>query len=68
MHVLPTQGLWLIPFPLMQADVCMNQAQILKDGAEDEICDKCLSERAELFQATGEYCLKCWQVMTYPDL
>jgi hypothetical protein len=52
----------------MQIGVCMDQAQILKDGIEDGICDKCLTEKAELFQATGEYCLKCWQVMTHPDL
>jgi len=49
-------------------DITMNQAQIFKDGIEDEICDKCLREKAELFQATGEYCLNCWQSMTHPDV
>lgn len=45
----------------------INQ-QIIKDGVEDGLCDKCLSEMAELFQATGEYCLRCWQTMTHPDI
>jgi hypothetical protein len=54
--------------PCNVSDIPMSQAQILKDGIEDGICDKCLTEKAELFQATGEYCLKCWQIMTHPDI
>lgn len=48
--------------------IMSGQQQSLKDGIEDEICDKCLCEQAELFQATGEYCLKCWQDMTHPSI
>jgi len=46
----------------------MNKTQIVKDGIEDGICDKCLVKEAELFQLTGEYCLDCWQNMTHPDI
>ncbi|AFU58445.1 hypothetical protein Ngar_c15100 [Candidatus Nitrososphaera gargensis Ga9.2] len=53
---------------VMSNNDVQQQQQILKDGIEDEICDKCRKEKAELFQLTGEYCLKCWQIMTHPEI
>ena len=44
------------------------EENIQKDGAEDEICDKCLREAADIFQLTGEYCLMCWQDMTHSNI
>ena len=34
---------------------------------EDNICDSC-PRQAEIFQVTGEYCLRCWQEETHPDV
>jgi hypothetical protein len=49
-------------------DIVMSRQLLKKDGIEDEVCDKCLERKAELFQATGEYCLSCWQDMTHPTV
>lgn len=49
----------------------VNEAKrVQKDSTEgeDEICDKCLRESAEIFQQTGEYCLQCWQDLTHSNV
>jgi len=36
---------------------------------QDELsCESCSEKKAEIFQATGNYCLCCWQQETHPDL
>jgi hypothetical protein len=30
------------------------------------ICQRCKTKMAEIFQESGDYCLNCWQVITYP--
>jgi hypothetical protein len=37
------------------------------EGLEDSSCGLC-SERAEIFQVTGDYCLHCWQEERHPDV
>jgi hypothetical protein len=32
------------------------------------ICNHCNNKIAEIFQASGEFCLHCWQERTYPNL
>ncbi|MBV9666943.1 MAG: hypothetical protein JO327_02305 [Nitrososphaeraceae archaeon] len=29
-------------------------------------CDRCKDRLAEIFQVNGDYCLDCWQELTYP--
>jgi len=36
------------------------------EGGSDQ-CDSC-SEKAEIFQAEGDFCLRCWQKETHPDV
>ena len=31
-------------------------------------CDNCKERLAEIFQVNGDYCLECWQELTYPDI
>jgi hypothetical protein len=31
-------------------------------------CDNCKERLAEIFQVNGDYCLECWQELTYPDV
>ena len=30
------------------------------------LCDRCKDRSAEIFQVNGDYCLECWQELTYP--
>ena len=31
-------------------------------------CHTCDEKPADIFQAEGDYCLECWQELTYPNL
>jgi hypothetical protein len=36
---------------------------------QDELsCEWCSNKKAEIFQVTGNYCLRCWQQETHPDV
>jgi hypothetical protein len=36
---------------------------------QDELsCESCFEKKAEIFQVTGNYCLRYWQQETHPDL
>lgn len=37
-------------------------------GEEIICCEFCCEGNAEVFQATGNYCLSCWQEETLPDV
>jgi hypothetical protein len=39
----------------------MNQA------SDQTNCENCYN-RAEIFQAEGDYCLQCWQEVTHPNV
>jgi hypothetical protein len=43
----------------------MSQKQI---GGMEESCHYCSQKRAEIFQAEGDYCLRCWQQETHPNV
>jgi hypothetical protein len=32
------------------------------------LCNSCKSNLAEIFQVNGDYCLYCWQKITYPGI
>ena len=32
------------------------------------LCNSCKSNLAEIFQVNGDYCLHCWQEITYPSI
>jgi DNA-directed RNA polymerase subunit RPC12/RpoP len=49
----------------------MNQKQVimLEEEEQDALkCEFCSQKRAEIFQATGYYCLQCWQEETHPNV
>jgi hypothetical protein len=36
---------------------------------QDELsCESCSEKKAEIFQVTGDYCLRCWQQETHPNV
>jgi hypothetical protein len=35
---------------------------------QDELSCELCSEKAEIFQIIGNYCLRCWQQETHPDV
>ncbi|MDQ3852590.1 MAG: hypothetical protein M3299_07130 [Thermoproteota archaeon] len=40
-----------------------------KPEDQDELsCESCFQTKAEILQATGNYCLHCWQQETHPDI
>lgn len=32
-----------------------------------QVCNRCKSKPAEIFQVNGEYCLECWQTITHTN-
>ena len=32
------------------------------------LCNSCKSNLAEIFQVNGDYCMYCWQEITYPSI
>jgi hypothetical protein len=32
------------------------------------MCNHCRTNIAEIFQESGEFCLRCWQERTYPNI
>ena len=36
-------------------------------GRLEESCNSC-NNKAEIFQAEGDYCLQCWQRETHPNV
>jgi hypothetical protein len=32
------------------------------------VCNHCKNNPAEIFQESGEFCLHCWQEITYPNV
>jgi hypothetical protein len=42
----------------------MSQKQV---GGLDQDCEYC-SQKAEIFQVTGDYCLRCWWEETHPNV
>jgi len=34
----------------------------------EPLCDSCKGNTAQIFQDIGQYCLDCWQKLTYPEV
>ena len=43
-------------------------AHSLSSPSATILCNSCKSNIAEIFQVNGDYCLYCWQEITYPKL
>ena len=43
----------------------MNQKQVVLPGEEKDSpsCESCSQNKAEIFQITGYYCLRCWRTV-----
>ena len=39
-----------------------------EDQEDESSCESCSEKKAEIFQVTGNYCLRCWQQETHPDI
>jgi hypothetical protein len=48
----------------------MNQKQVvfLEEEQDSQLGESCSQNKAEIFQATGYYCLHCWQEETHPNV
>jgi hypothetical protein len=48
----------------------MNQKQVimLEEEQDSLNCEFCSQKKAEIFQATGDYCIQCWQEETDPNV
>ena len=58
------RDLEIIPF---QACVPAQQEERDEEERSFDRCGSC-SGRGEIFQATGNYCIDCWQKETHPDV
>jgi hypothetical protein len=43
-------------------------AVVVGASVADEVCRYCCIRPAEIFQVTGNYCIECWQELTYPNV
>jgi hypothetical protein len=47
---------------------CCRVTHAKADSNTASLCNDCRDRVAEIFQVNGEYCLRCWQEKTYPDV
>jgi hypothetical protein len=47
---------------------CCRVTHAKADSNTAPLCNDCRDRVAEIFQVNGEYCLRCWQEKTYPDV
>jgi hypothetical protein len=58
--------------PRMSANASESGAEgklaVIGASIADEVCQYCCIRLAEIFQVTGNYCIECWQELTYPNV
>jgi hypothetical protein len=47
---------------------CRRVTHAMADSNTAPLCNDCRYRVAEIFQVNGEYCLRCLQEKTYPDV
>jgi hypothetical protein len=51
---------------VLKSMVCKYQVVMSEAWSSSSTCIQCKTNRAEIFQAIGEFCSDCWQKMTEP--
>jgi DNA-directed RNA polymerase subunit RPC12/RpoP len=52
----------------MTAQFLATDSEKAKEITDEEIvCNQCGKKAAEIFQATGDYCIECWQIITHTE-
>jgi hypothetical protein len=61
--------------PIVETNASREMPRLLDGvsgrGLEDQeelSCNWCFKKSAEIFQVTGNYCLRCWQQETHPNV
>ncbi|HEX6282930.1 MAG TPA: hypothetical protein VFZ67_11930 [Nitrososphaera sp.] len=57
-----TRAQWKMLTPFDRVSGCRLEDQ------DEFSCEFCSDKKAEIFQVIGNYCLRCWQQETHPDV
>ncbi len=61
-------------FPIMETNSSremlarLDEVSVSRPEDQNELSCEWCSDKAEIFQATGDYCLQCWQEETHPNV